>query len=80
MSKTTLYRSVNERERYYKIELIPNLFGEWLVIRTYGSLQRAKAAGTILELHPDPLSAQSAIAAITAQKKKRGYSPRQSTI
>jgi len=38
---TILYRTVKDRERYYTIQLVPTLFGESMVIRTYGSKKKS---------------------------------------
>ncbi|HEX5328924.1 molybdenum metabolism regulator [Sulfuricurvum sp.] len=58
--QTTLSRAVNNRLRYYRIELIDNLFGESLFIRTYGSLLRSRAKRTITEVYSNRFDAYRA--------------------
>lgn len=67
--QTTLSRAVNNRLRYYRIELIDNLFGESLLIRTYGSLLRAKATRTIT----DRFDAHRAYEKLLELKTRKGY-------
>lgn len=71
--KTTLRRQVNHRVRYYTIELIPNLFGEWMLIRTYGSINRAKPTGVINEIFTTSKEAVASMDTIVRHKQKRGY-------
>jgi predicted DNA-binding WGR domain protein len=70
---TILYRTVNERERYYSIQLLPNLFGETLVIRTYGSRKNVKATGTVQEVYTNEAEAHNKVDVLIASKRKRGY-------
>lgn len=70
---TILYRTVNERERYYTIQLLPNLFGETLVIRTYGSKKNVKATRTIQEIYATQTEAHHKVDVLIASKRKRGY-------
>lgn len=71
--KTTLSRAVNNRLRYYRIELIDNLFGESLLIRTYGSLLRAKATRTITEVYSNQFDAHRAYEKLLELKTNKGY-------
>lgn len=73
---TILYRTINERKRYYTIQLLPNLFGETIVIRTYGSVQKVKPTGEIQEVYSDQADAQSSVDVLIASKYKRGYRPK----
>ncbi|MFA5216282.1 WGR domain-containing protein [Sulfuricurvum sp.] len=66
-------RVVNAKERYYKIELIPNLFGEVLLIRTFGSLNRLKPTGVIRQTYNDVQEAMAIMNALIHAKAKRGY-------
>ncbi|MDD2829816.1 MAG: molybdenum metabolism regulator [Sulfuricurvum sp.] len=59
--------------RYYTLELIPNLFGEWLLIRTYGSTLRLKPTGVICELYNDAHQATSAYEQWVKAKHNKGY-------
>ncbi|MDD3603458.1 MAG: WGR domain-containing protein [Sulfurovum sp.] len=74
--KTILIRAVNNRFRYYKLELIGNLFGESVLIRTYGSLLRTKPTRTITELYSNHSEAYEAYQTLLMQKSKRGYCPK----
>lgn len=71
--KLMMKRTLNARERYYQIELIPNLFGETLLIRTYGSCSCAKPTRVISELYESPQEAKEQMLVLVAQKHKRGY-------
>lgn len=68
-----LYRTVNERERYYCIQLVPNLFGESMVIRTYGSTEKVKPTGEIREVYSNQVDAQHSVEVLIASKYCRGY-------
>jgi len=71
--KTTLIRAVNNRFRYYKLELIGNLFGESVLIRTYGSLQRAKPTRIITQLYANRFEAYESYKKLLEQKHRKGY-------
>lgn len=71
--KTTMTRHVKGRERYYTLELIPNLFGETLLIRTYGSVLNLKATGRIQEIYPNEIKAVHKVELLIASKRQRGY-------
>lgn len=76
--KLLLKRTVNHKERYYALELIANLFGEYLVIRTYGACTNAKPTRIICETFPTLKQAKEVIEEILYEKHKRGYtSPNQ---
>lgn len=68
-----LYRTVNERERYYSIQLLPNLFGETLVIRSFGASKNVKATGTIQEVYATQTEAHNKVDVLIASKRQRGY-------
>lgn len=38
MMKVRLSRVVNNCVRYYSLEVLQNLFGEWLLVRSYGQV------------------------------------------
>lgn len=69
----TMTRTVNGKERYYTLQLFPTLFGETLVVRTYGGCANAKPTGTILEYHNSFEEAQSMVQTIQHRKCKGGY-------
>jgi predicted DNA-binding WGR domain protein len=71
--KTTMTRSVKGRVRYYTIEIIPNLFSEWMVIRTYGSIKKLKPTGVIREIYNDAEAAVASIELLISTKQKKGY-------
>jgi predicted DNA-binding WGR domain protein len=71
--KILLTRTVNDRKRYYAIELIANLFGEFLLVRTYGGCARAKPTGVIHEIYQDQVKAQHALEVLLEHKYARGY-------
>ena len=71
--KTMLIRRVNDRVRYYLVELFENLFGEWMVIRTYGSIKAQNPTGVIREYHTSSYEAKRSAEKIIAQKERKGY-------
>ena len=71
----TMIRTVNERLRWYRLELLPNLFGEWLLIRSFGSMGRSRATGVKTELFDNPLMAQKVFERLVRSKTKKGYIP-----
>lgn len=71
----TMMRTVNDRMRWYRLELLPNLFGEWLLIRSFGSMGRSRATGVKTELFDNPLMAQKVFERLVRSKTKKGYIP-----
>lgn len=71
--KTTMTRIVKGRVRYYMIELIPNLFSEWMVIRTYGSIKKLKPTGVIREIYDNAEDAAESLQSLINAKHKKGY-------
>jgi predicted DNA-binding WGR domain protein len=71
--KTTMTRCVKGRVRYYTLELIPNLFGEWMVVRTYGSIKKLKPTGVIREIYNDTEAAVASMQLLISSKRKKGY-------
>lgn len=69
----TMTRTVNERERWYRLEVVSNLFGEWLLIRSFGSMYKVTPLGIICQTFPDIESAETAYIQLTQKKSKRGY-------
>jgi predicted DNA-binding WGR domain protein len=55
---------------------MPNLFGESIVIRIYGSLQKSKPTGEIKEVYSNQADAQHSIDVLIVSKHKRGYRPK----
>lgn len=69
----TMIRTVNHRERWYRLEVSENLFGEWVLTRSFGSLYHASPIGVMMETFPNNVSAYAAYERLDHQKKKRGY-------
>ena len=66
-------RCVNSKMRYYSIELMRNLFDEWLLIRSYGSMKRKAPTGVIQMLFTTKEEALSSLQLLLIVKEKRGY-------
>lgn len=71
--KTMLIRRVNDRVRYYLVELFENLFGEWMVIRTYGSIKAQRPTGVIREYYMNANEAELSAKKIIRLKEHKGY-------
>lgn len=71
----TMRRSVKGKERYYTITLIRNLFGEVLLIRTYGSVNKAKPTGVRQQVYTDAAEAEESMMILIHEKQKKGYLP-----
>ena len=71
--KLMLTRCVDSKMRYYTIELISNLFDEWLLIRSFGSMKRKAPTGVIQMLFASKAEAESSIEALVLAKEKKGY-------
>jgi len=56
--------------------LIPNLFGEWMVVRTYGSIKKLKPTGVIREIYDSAEVAAESIQSLINAKLKKGYTNR----
>lgn len=74
--KMTMTRSVKGRVRYYTLELIPNLFGEWMLVRTYGSIKKLKPTGVIREIYDNAEAAAESLQSLINAKQKKGYTNR----
>jgi predicted DNA-binding WGR domain protein len=74
--KIVLTRTVHERERYYTIQLLENLFGESVLTRTYGSIKNVKPTGRVQMIYSSTIEAIEAFMQILKVKQKRGYVPR----
>lgn len=73
---TILYRTLNHKERYYSIQLLPTLFGEALVIRSYGSVNNDKPTGEIRNLYESTEEAYESVKVLLLRKHARGYRPK----
>ncbi|NKC10678.1 MAG: WGR domain-containing protein [Gammaproteobacteria bacterium] len=62
----------NNQARFYSLVIMPNLFGQWTLVREWGRIgQRGQAE---LEWFETAEAAEGAIAALKSQKRRRGYS------
>lgn len=78
--KILLSRSVNNRERYYCLELIANLFDEYLLVRTYGGCTSDKPTRIIYQSFENYISAYGALESVIMKKEKRGYVPKKKEL
>ena len=69
----TMIRTVNNRERWYRLEVVPNLFGEWLLVRSFGSMYNPQPIGTMVESFKDHPTALESFEQLTGEKEKKGY-------
>jgi len=70
---TTLYREVNGRVRYYRIKTYLTIFGEYLLVREWGSIDNKKATGEKQSYFSTLNEAIKTINIIIATKKQKGY-------
>lgn len=71
----TLYRTVKGKQRRYCVELLPTLFGEWIVIRSYGSSSNASPMGIIKTCYDNEDEARTQMQRLLRLKTKKGYCP-----
>lgn len=71
--RVSLTRDVNGAMRIYRLEVLPNLFGEWVVVRSFGSLKNNMRQ--ILRVYQTLTQAQSSYEELLMQKMKKGYAP-----
>jgi predicted DNA-binding WGR domain protein len=71
--ESSLTRDVNGAMRIYRLEVLPNLFGEWVVVRSFGSLKNNMRQ--ILRVYQTFTQAQSSYEELLMQKMKKGYAP-----
>jgi len=69
----TLMRLVNNRVRVYSLRIIRNLFGDWMVIRTYSSLVNRDKGRSLWSEYDTYEEAIAACERLINQKKNRGY-------
>ena len=58
-------------ERYYALEVAPDLFGGYALTRSWGRIGRSRT--TRVELHPTEAAALAALQAWRDRKRRRGY-------
>jgi predicted DNA-binding WGR domain protein len=75
MSGVTLHRSNSARNlrRFYRLDVQPDLFGQWCFIREWGRVGSAGQARTVP--HPTPDAAEAALARLRRATEHRGYTP-----
>lgn len=77
--KTMMTRTVNQKVRYYLLEVAATLFNEWIIIRTWGSCSHAKPTGTSTQSYSTLQEAKTVMEEILHQKSLRGYTPKANT-
>ena len=70
MVMTRLRPELNE-ERFYRLEIRPDLFGHTTLIRRWGRI--GTSGSQRLDIHPDAGSALNALAVLARNKRRRGY-------
>ena len=71
--KTTLYRVVNEKTRYYSLEILPTLFGEYLLVREFGGVKNKKPTRVIKKYFSSKEESVKAFEKLVEEKIKKGY-------
>jgi len=70
---STLYKTVHGKVRYYSLAIYLTLFGEYLLLRCYGSTKNKKPSRSIKSYYKTLTDARIAFFQIIYSKKKRGY-------
>ncbi|QSZ40826.1 hypothetical protein GJV85_01410 [Sulfurimonas aquatica] len=68
-----LFKNSNERSYYYKINIYPTLFGDFLIQKEYGATQNSKPTNTIKEYVNSKKEALCLLLDIVIDKKSLGY-------
>ena len=71
--KTLVRRTECGNTRYYRLELHPTLFNEYIVEREYGNVRYRRPTGIKIDYFYDEESAKSRYLSILRQKKNKGY-------
>jgi predicted DNA-binding WGR domain protein len=69
----TLYRFVNEKKRYYALNIYPTLFGEYLLEKRYGSIKNVSPTRVVKEYYKTLSDALDGLNEKVKQKYKKGY-------
>lgn len=79
MTRTVLYRidRASNMYRYYRLDVQPDLFGAWCVVREWGRVGRGGQMRS--EPFVDAADAQAALQKQRNAKERRGYSAEKST-
>ena len=68
-----LYRNVNARIRYYKIEAFKTLFGDYVLVKSFGAVRNKKPTGVRQEYFETFAELEKAIDLTLTRKFKKGY-------
>ena len=68
-----LQREVNNRIRYYSLEIYKNLFGEYILEKKYGSLKNKRPTGVKKECYINVYDALFACTQKIQEKLNKGY-------
>ena len=71
--KEILYRYVNDKVRYYKINLFVDLFGEYLLIKEYGNIKYKKPTRILQEYYQTQEEALDSFEKKLQEKITKGY-------
>jgi predicted DNA-binding WGR domain protein len=67
----TRIRPEKGEQRFYRLEIWPDLFGRTLLVRRWGRI--GTSGRQRLDPHPDAGAALNALAQLTRSKRRRGY-------
>lgn len=68
-----LKKNINNHQRYYKLQLIKNLFNEYMVERIFGNTSYLSPTGKIANVFNNKDEAKKYLKVILNSKLKRGY-------
>ena len=68
-----------EKERWYAVRVVRDLFGAWLVVRAWGSL-RNRLGGERCEVVASSAVAAERLRTIARQRQRRGYVPHSDSV
>ena len=68
-----LFKNSNDRSYYYKVNIYPTLFGDFLIQKEYGASQNSKPTNTIKEYVDSKKEAMFLLLDIVVDKKGLGY-------
>ncbi len=71
--KVRLYREVNDNLRYYTLNILPTLFGEYLLIREFGGVKNKKPTRVIKKYFSHIEECQKVLDSLVCEKIKKGY-------
>ena len=71
--KVTIYRVVIKKTRYYSIEILPTLFGEYLLVKEFGGVKNKKPTRIIKEYFSHLEDSIIALEDFIGVKMKKGY-------